>query len=439
MLKKSGVKRFSLVMSIFLAFSFMFAGFNYSSKKAYAADTTTLRFFSNLPDRSSGQGKLEQMLLDNYMAVNPNVKIEVESLQDEPYKQKFKAYASSNDLPDIFMVWGQPSFFAPIMKEGYAAELNKADYTKYGFFPGALDGFSMNGKLYGLPRNTDFMVLYYNKALFAKYKVKVPKTFEDLITAAKVFRSVGIAPCAINGKDKWTQALLFQDLIVKNGAGQKVIYDVLNGKTKAEGNAALLKAAKDFKRLTDAKFFQDAFVSADYGAANNLFAQEKAAMYYMGSWEVGMKSNPSFSASFKKNVAVINFPAANSKAKATDLIAWNGGGYAVSASSKQKAEAIKLLNYMMAPENWTKNAWQLGLAVPGQNYQKFMTGKENDLQKTLTSILSKATSLSGVGFNDSLTPNFKTDSENISQELSAGLLTPEGFLKQLDKAIGASK
>ena len=47
--------------------------------------------------------------------------------------------------------------------------------------------------------------------------------------------------------------------------------------------------------------------------------------------------------------------------KSTDLMGWFGGGYAVSANSPVKAEAIKLLNYIMAPENWAKNAWQLGL------------------------------------------------------------------------------
>lgn len=438
MIKSVRLKKFSFLFAVLFAISFSFLNFGYSSK-AYGADNITLKFFSNLPDRTSGQGKLEQMLVDNYMKVNSNVKIEVEALQDEPYKQKFKAYASSNDLPDIFMVWGQPSFLGPVMKEGYVAELNKADYKNYGFFPGALDGFSLNGKLYGLPRNTDYMVLYYNKALFAKYKVQVPKTYDDLITAAKTFRKAGITPCAINGKDKWTLSILLQDLIVKNGGSQSLMNEVLSGKVKATRNAVLLKAVNDLKKLNDAKFFQDAYVSADYGTANNLFAQEKAAMYYMGAWEVGMKTNTAFSASFKNNLEVTNFPIVSTKGKATDLIAWNGGGYSVSAASKQKAEAIKFLNYMMAPENWTKNAWQLGLAVPGQNYQKFMTGKENELQKKLTTILSKSTSLSGVTFNDGLTPNFKTDAENLTQQLSVGLINSQTFLKELDKAITKDK
>jgi raffinose/stachyose/melibiose transport system substrate-binding protein len=396
----------------------------------------TIKFFSNLPDRAAGQGKLEQMLIDNYLKENTNVTIEIEALQDEPYKQKFKAYASGNQLPDIFMVWGQPSFFNPVMEAGYAAELSQGDFKDYDFFNGALTGFSLNDKLYGLPRNTDYMVLYYNKALFESNGIKVPENFEELIAAAKAFRAKDIAPIAMNGKDKWAISLLYQDLVIKEGGDQKLIYDAISGKVKFAENPILKKAAEDLKALMDVKGFQDSFVAADYGAANNLFAQEKAAMYYMGAWEVGMDSNPSFTDSFKKSVDVIKFPAlSNGSGKATDLLAWNGGGFAVSANSPVKDEAIKLLKYMMKPENWAKNGWQLGLVVPGQKYDSYLTGKETNLQKKLTDILSSTTSISGTSWNDSVTPDFKTSSENLSQELAAGMLTPEKFLEEMDKAV----
>lgn len=396
----------------------------------------TIKFFSNLPDRAAGMGKLEQTLIDNYMNENKNVKIVVEALQDEPYKQKFKAYTAGNELPDVYMVWGQPSFFNPIMKGGYAAELNSGDYSKYDFFAGALDGFSMGGKLYGLPRGTDLMVLYYNKSLFEKNGVKVPTTYEELLDAAKSFRSKGIAPVAMNGKDKWAMNILFQDLVVKEGGNQKLMTDALSKNAKFGEDPVLIKAAQRFKELVDVKFFQDGFISADYGAAQNAFAQEKAAMYYMGSWEMGMKTNDSFAASFKDNLGVIKFPAmSDGKGKATDLMAWNGGGYAVSSKSEVKDEAKKLLNYMMKPENWSKNAWQSGLGFPAQKLDAFMTGSETDIQKDLIKILGESTSASGTPWNDCLTPNFKTDAENTIQELAAGVITPEEFAKKIDAAI----
>lgn len=62
-----------------------------TGKKAGGADEkVTIRFFSNLPNRSIGQGLVEQMIIDEYMAENPNVEIQVEALDEEAYKMKFR-------------------------------------------------------------------------------------------------------------------------------------------------------------------------------------------------------------------------------------------------------------------------------------------------------------------------------------------------------------
>lgn len=411
-----------------------------TEKAAPKAEPVTIKFFSNLPDRNAGQGLLEQKLIDSYLKENSNVKIQLETLQDEPYQRKFKAYTASNDLPDFYMVWGFPSFFGPIMKGGLAAELNSKDYESYNFFKGSLDGFSLDGKLYGLPRNTDYMFLYYNQALFDKYGVKVPTTFEELIDAAKVFRAKGIAPCAMNGKDRWAIALLIQDIQLKANGDQKAIYKALNRETTFAKDEGLLKGAQLFKQLMGAKFFQDSFTAADYGAANNLFAQEKAAMYYMGEWETGMATNEKFPESFRKNVHAIAFPALKDvKGKATDMLAWNGGGYAVYSKSKVKDEAIKLLNYIYKPDNWAKGSWQMGVNVPAQKFDSYFTGKESNLQKEVVKILNDSTSASGTGILDAATAGFKEDSQNAAQAFAAGALTPEKYLETLDKAADKAK
>ncbi len=58
-----------------------------------SGDTITIKLFSNLPDRKNGQGLVEQMIIDEYMNENKNVVIEVEALDEEAYKTKFKAYS----------------------------------------------------------------------------------------------------------------------------------------------------------------------------------------------------------------------------------------------------------------------------------------------------------------------------------------------------------
>ncbi len=400
-----------------------------------SAEPVKIALFSNLADRASGQGKLEQTLIDNYMNENKNVTITVEALQDEPYKQKFQSYVASNSLPDFLSVWGQPSFLEAVMEKGYVAELNPDDYKDYGFFEGATRDFSYNGKLYGLPRNQDMTTLFVNKAIFESNGVKIPTTYNELLDAAKAFRAKNIAPLTINGKDKWILNLFFQDLIIKVSGNQQTIYDASKGTTSFAADPDIRKAAELYKSLIDAGLFQDSFTSADYGAAQNLFLQEQAAMFYMGAWEVGMASNQDNSESFRKNVDLVPFPVVEEgKGKITDVCAWNGGGYSVSASSSVKDEALKLLNYMMKSDNWAKIGWQEGLVVPGQNYKSYLTGNENILQIGVTNILNSATSMSGTSWNDFRPGEWKTNVENLIQEFSAGITTVDEFLNALDEA-----
>ncbi len=406
-----------------------------ATKAEDTAKPVNLKFFSNMPDQTAGMGLAEKTLVDEYMKANPNVKIEIEALQDEPYKQKFKAYIASNELPDLFQAWGFRAFFEPVMKGGFAAELNKDDYKDYTFLPTSMDGFSYDGKLYGLPRNTDYYVMYYNKGLFDQAGVKVPTTFQELLDATKALRAKGIQPCSTNGKDKWAIISFYHNLYLLESGESQLIYDAVARKTKFADNPVFLKAAQDLKALMDVGFFQDSFVSADYGAARNLFTQEKAAMYYMGSWEIGMQSDTSFPESFRNNVSAFMVPVIEGgKGKDTDLFGMYGGGYAVSSASPSKDEAVKLLNFMLKPDNWSKIGWQSGGVISAQDITPYATGKETQLQKTMLDILHSATSMSGQNFCEASAPSFKTASQDLGQTLAAGIITPEKFIEELDKA-----
>lgn len=82
-----------------------------------AGEDVTIKLFSNLPDRKNGQGLVEQTIIDEYMAENANVTIEVEALDEEAYKTKFKAYAM-NGMPDVVSIWGQPAFLDEVLDAG---------------------------------------------------------------------------------------------------------------------------------------------------------------------------------------------------------------------------------------------------------------------------------------------------------------------------------
>ena len=96
----------------------------------------------------------------------------------------------------------------------------------------------------------------------------------------------------------------------------------------------------------EAKRFANAS-SQDYGTAMNLFTNGQAAMFYMGSWETSMATNEDIPEEIRTNIRVFTMPIVkDGKGTATDIAAWNGGGYAVSNDSEVKeAELLRWGRY----------------------------------------------------------------------------------------------
>lgn len=399
-------------------------------------DQVTIQVFSNLPDRTSGQGLIEQMLFDKYMEENPNVKIEVEALDDESYKTKFKAYASGSNMPDLVNAWGQPSFLDEVIDAGLLAELNADDYADYGFIEGALEGFSKDGKLYGLARNTDVMAFYYNKNMFKEYGINIPSTYDDLLTIVETFKDAGVIPVSMDGSDKWPISIYIHALYQQfegSAATLNVKEAVRNGDYS---NESWIKSLELFKDSADAGMFQVGFETTDYATSMNLFTNAQAAMYYMGSWEMSMATNQDIPEELRNNIGVFNMPAVEGgKGTGTDIAAWNGGGHAVTANSDVKEEAIKLLNFMYLPENWSKLCWENGVCMSAQNFADYLTGEETSLQLEFVDLVNKSTSITGVTVNDLGTNEYKTISEDASVELAIGQITVEEFIDRLTNAM----
>lgn len=398
-----------------------------------SGETVTIKLFSNLPDRKSGQGLVEQMIIDEYTAEN-NVIIEVEALDEEAYKTKFKAYAMDG-MPDVVSIWGQPSFLDEVLDAGVLAELNEADYADYTFTPGSLEGFKKDGKLYGLPRNTDIMLIYYNQKMFEDNGWSVPATYDELMTLCSDIKAAGITPMAMDGGDGWPMACFLTDILVKV-AGTDYADIVRNAIATHDFSAPeMQKATQILVDSAAAGMFQVGYDSQDYGTTMNLFTNGQAAMYCMGSWDCSMALNPDIAPEIRDNIRAFTMPVVEGgKGGPNDIAAWNGGGYAVSANSAVKEEAIKFLNYMYQPDKLSKYGWENGVGMSAQDQTAYLTGEETALQTQVMDILKNATSVSGTPINDCVPSAGKTVMESEIQGVSNGSVTIEDFLSSIAAA-----
>ncbi|HBF37885.1 MAG TPA: hypothetical protein DDW50_11245 [Firmicutes bacterium] len=388
----------------------------------------TLRMGDPHPDRQHTWGAVIEQINAAFEKAHPNVKIVSESYQDQAWQQKVKIYAASNQLPDVFKYWSFAQYTGALANAGLLLPIPEKQFANMGWLPGTLDPNRFNGKLYGLPISVDFLVIYYNKAIFKKYGLKVPSTINQLIATAKVFHDNNVIPMVTDGKDAWPLNLLWDNLVIRTTGNPTLIPQTMDRKFKFT-NPLFMPGTKMYKQLIDSKLFADDLLTSDYGASRNLFGQEKAAMYLMGSWEQGLSTDTSFSESFRNNVSVMKIPA-GPKGTINDLQAWGGGNYVISAHTKYKSLCIDYLKmlYTMFP----KLVWENKVCIPAQKVKT--SPSDNQLSKDLMAILSSAKTTSGTVHIDLSTADFNTTGNKLIQELTAGLKTPDQFLSELDTA-----
>nr|WP_281011952.1 extracellular solute-binding protein [Pseudothermotoga thermarum] len=57
-------------------------------------------------------------------------------------------------------------------------------------------------------------VLWYNKAIFEKYGLKPPTTFDEFFDVAEKLKARGIIPLALGTKDGWEAAHAFETVLI---------------------------------------------------------------------------------------------------------------------------------------------------------------------------------------------------------------------------------
>jgi raffinose/stachyose/melibiose transport system substrate-binding protein len=398
---------------------------------ALGADKVTLKMADPHPDRTNTWGAVIEVINTEFKAANPGVEIVTESYPDQPYQEKIKIYATAKQLPDVFKYWTFSSLLKPLVDGNYVVALDRPKFEKLGYLAGALESNVYGGKLYGIPVSGDLWVIYYNKKLFKDAGIdKLPTTLAELKAAVPKFKAKGIIPMSTDGKDAWPLCITFDNLAWRISGDPTLPQQALDRKIKFT-DPVFVKAATELQELIKAGVFQEDLMVSDYGAARNLFGQGKAAMFLMGSWELGLPTDSNFSEEFRSNVDALKFPLIDGgKGKTDDLMAWFGGNYVVSASSKNKDLGLKYLEFYA--KRFPGLAWERQATFPAQKVDP--RPSDTQVAKTLLKIAADAKATSGTPSLDRSNAAFKEDIQNAMRELGSLLITPEEFCKKVDAA-----
>ena len=356
-------KTTSALISLVLLASLALAGCSSVSSSSVGAASSggkeVIKFMHIWPEGGSkAQFSIVKNIIMDYEKQHPNVEIETEILNSDQYRDKLKVLATANELPDIGMTWSD-GFIKPYVKGGMLEPLddvvNKDPALKDSFIPGVKESYAVNGKTYGLPLELNTSYVFYNKEIFKKYNLEVPKTFEEYKNVVKTLAKNGVIPATLGAKDGWPASFWFMYLADRIG-GPTILTDVIHGKAKMD-DPAILKAAQEVQSLVDMGGFVKEASTLSYEDAASYFMYEKAAMFLTGLWQLpAFTTSPDVPQEFKDKVGYFKFPLYEG-GKGTDSNSYVGGpgvGLFVAKDSSVKKEAKDFVGYFL--KEWGKKS-----------------------------------------------------------------------------------
>jgi glucose/mannose transport system substrate-binding protein len=190
--------------------------------------------------------------------------------------------------PPTVMMMNAGKQFGELADQGMLKNLDDvaaAENWKQALPADVLEAVSRDGHIYAVPVNLQTPNwLWYNKALFAKFNVKEPKSWEEFFAAADTFKAGGVIALAF-GAQPWQQSQLFNGVLA--GAGGRDLYHKIfrDKDPEATKTPEFMRVAEVYAKLRD--YTDPGTPNRSFNEAASMLITGKAAMHIMGDWEKG--------------------------------------------------------------------------------------------------------------------------------------------------------
>ena len=320
-------------------------------------------------------------LISDFTAQNPNIKVKLLSAPYASTKQQLVSGAASRTLPDVVGLDG--AWVSDFAKQGAITDLSKLmSDAKYDASQLASQ-VQVKGKTYMIPVVNFVYPLFVNKDLLTKAGVTTaPSTRTQFLDAAKKVSALG-------GNVKgWALPL---DTAVPNGIQNDVMSWLWasGGSMLTQDGKPNLTSPQVKSTVEYVKSLNDAGVIAP--GALTMKEQDKVEKFTTG--QVGMVIDSLAHINLiKKNSPKLNFTVAPVPAEDSYTgkrgIPYASWGIGIAESSKHKAEAFKLVQYLMS-EQTNAQLSTLANGFPGNKTAEPDFSKSDPLFKTAFDIYKK--------------------------------------------------
>lgn len=326
------------------------------------------------------EGSFDKLMAE-FESQNPNIKVKLLSAPYASTKQQLVSGAASRTLPDVVGLDG--AWVNDFTKQGALADLSGL-MSEVQYDPGQLASqVQIDGKTRMIPVVNFIYPLFVNKDLMSKAGVdKVPSTRTEFLDTAKKMTALG------GNVSGWALPL---DTAVPNGIQNDVMSWLWasGGSMLAQDGKPNLTSPEVQSTVEYVKSLNDAGVIAP--GYLTMKEQDKVEKFTTG--QVGMmidslahvtlikKNSP------KLNVALSAIPAEDSFTgkRGIPYASW---GIGIAESSQHKAEAFKLVQFLMSQKTNSELS-TLANAFPGNNTSEPDLSKSDPLFKTAFDIYKK--------------------------------------------------
>ena len=291
-------------------------------------------------------GEYHYKMAEEFMAKNPDVKVNVRSVQFTDMVNELAKAMATGEAPDVTYI-DNPDvalFASHNLLLDMKPMIDKSSVIKLDqIFPGPLASVTYNGGIYGIPRGANTIALYYNADMFKAAGLdpaKPPKTWDELYADAK----------KLTQPDKGVYGLAFSAAASEEGTFQFLPWLQMTGGNYDNVNTpGGVKALNLWKKFIDEGIAsKDTLIRGQWDSTGT-FNAGSAAMDISGPWELPRMSKD---AKFDFRVALLPVP----EDGAPRASALGEGDNVIVANSKHPAEAFRFVEYMyqQMPRVWNE-------------------------------------------------------------------------------------
>ncbi|MEE1192026.1 MAG: extracellular solute-binding protein [Blautia sp.] len=397
-----------------------------------SSDEKTLTLWS-IATESDNMHSSYLKAIEEWEEKHEGYKIKFETFENQSYKTKIKSAVAANELPDIFFTFGG-GFSQPFAESGKVLPLDDYYENYKDLLPeAALKNQTYDGTIYGSTFTTPVSMMFYNKNIFEENNIKVPATYDELLTAVTTLKDAGITPIATSVKDTWVLGMLHDGLTLKSAGATKLQNALLKQEGQSYNDSDMLQSAKAIVELKEKGAFEEGATGLSNDEAVQPFLDGQAGMFFTGSWLGGDINTKSYD---KEAFGVAPIPVLNSEnSSLSDFMGGASDTFMVAKSTKYPEvacdAAFEIAKYI------SKNAYLEGVAIPAWKVD-YDDSEVEPMTKEIAGYTTEANSFT-LWFDTLLPAEDANKYLELLQQLYTGGITPEEYVKAMADQFDSTK